>query len=98
MSFMSLKSTAIGLAASLMLLATAPASAASFSFSGAFSGDADVQLFSFTVGSGTTVSLSTTSYALGGFDPLLTVFDSSGIALQDLTIARAILAKADARL
>ncbi|XYD09259.1 ornithine cyclodeaminase family protein [Methylobacterium sp. NMS12] len=28
----------------------------------------------------------------------ITVFDSSGIALQDLTIARAILAKADARL
>jgi ornithine cyclodeaminase len=35
----------------------------------------------------------------GRTDPdQITVFDSSGIALQDLTIARAILAKADARL
>jgi ornithine cyclodeaminase len=35
----------------------------------------------------------------GRTDPAeITVFDSSGIALQDLTIARAILAKADARL
>ena len=75
---MGLKSAAIGIAASLMLFSAAPSNAATFSFNGTFSGDADVQLFSFTVGAGANVTLSTTSYAAGGFDPYISLYDSTG--------------------
>ena len=70
-------------------LAALPAQAASFSFTGSFGADDDIQLFSFSLGSGATVTMTTLSYAgglnsdgvligNGGFDPILTLFDSTG--------------------
>lgn len=72
------------------------AHAANFSFTGEFRYDNDVQLFDFTVGSTSEVSLRSWSYAggvnaagqtisRGGFDPILAVFDANGkkIAEQD---------------
>jgi hypothetical protein len=71
------------------LLATA-ACAENLSFQGVFQTDNDVQLFNFTIGSTRAVTFLTLSYAggtnsqgtvipAGGFDPLLTLFDPSGI-------------------
>jgi hypothetical protein len=73
-------------------LLTLPAQAANFSFTGNFSGGDDVQLFSFSLSSPTSVTLLTLSYAGGvnsaaavipdgGFDPILTLFDSTGAIL-----------------
>jgi len=74
------------------LLSAAPAAAApvqDFSFTGTFTQDDDVQLFTFSVGSTSTVTLRSWSYAggvnaagetiaRGGFDPILALFDSTG--------------------
>ena len=65
------------------------ANAADFSLRGAFAQDADVHLFDFSVVTESTVTLRTYSYgggiqadgtviAAGGFDPVLTLFDSDG--------------------
>jgi hypothetical protein len=67
----------------------APAYADNFSFTGSFINDNDVQLFNFTVGAPSTVTLLTYSYAggtnsagavipRGGFDPILALFNSTG--------------------
>ncbi len=79
------------------LLVTAAASAhagtQNFSFTGTFSGDADVQAFNFTIGSLSTVTLISYSYAggtmadgtviaAGGFDPILALWDSAGNLIQ----------------
>jgi hypothetical protein len=67
-----------------------PIHAANFSYSGSFSADDDVQLFDFTVDVLSTVTIRTFGYAggtqddgnqvsAGGFDPMVTVFDGSGI-------------------
>lgn len=66
--------------------------AASFSFSGTFTQDDQVQLFSFNVAAPSTVTLRTWSYAggtnaagdaiaRGGFDPILALFDSTGLRI-----------------
>jgi len=66
-----------------------PAWALNFSFTGTFSQDDEVQLFDFSVGTFSTVTLKTLSYAggtqadgnmvsAGGFDPILALFDSTG--------------------
>lgn len=71
----------------LLLVTTAPA--ANLSFTGAFTQDDDVQLFTLSIGAVSNVTLRTWSYAggtnaagasigSGGFDPILTVFDSTG--------------------
>ena len=63
--------------------------AADFSFTGNFNLDNDVQLFNFSVGAPSTVTLRTWSYAgginaagqtiaRGGFDPIQAVFNSTG--------------------
>ncbi|QDT48198.1 PEP-CTERM motif protein [Symmachiella dynata] len=68
--------------------------AGSFSFQGTFSQDDDVQLFNFSVGALSTVTLRTYSYAggtqadgtvvsAGGFDPILALFDSAGNLIDD---------------
>lgn len=65
------------------------ASALDFSFTGDFDDDDDVQLFNFSVGALSNVTLRTLSYAggtnaagdvipPGGFDPILALFDSFG--------------------
>jgi hypothetical protein len=71
------------------LVIASPAIASDFSFTGSFNDPNDVQLFNFTVGATSTVTLRTWSYAggtnaagqvisRGGFDPILALFDSSG--------------------
>jgi hypothetical protein len=77
------------IAGTLMFGVSSPSQASNFSFTGTFTGDADVQLFGFTVGALSDVTLLTYSYAggtnadgdeidPGGFDPILALFDSSG--------------------
>ncbi|MBC8103355.1 MAG: DVUA0089 family protein [Cytophagales bacterium] len=47
-------------------------------FDGAFTQDDQVQLFQFTVNAPATVTLSTSSFALGGFAPILSLFAPGG--------------------
>jgi hypothetical protein len=79
--------------AAASLAFAAPASATDFSYAGSLSGPNDVQLFTFTVGSESTVTLRTYSYAGGvnaagqtiaggGFDPILALFDSTGLFIN----------------
>ena len=76
-----------------IMLASSPAYATDFSFIGNFTQDDNVQLFNFTVGAPSTVTLRTWSYAggvnaagnpiaRGGFDPILALFDSAGNLIQ----------------
>lgn len=75
------------------LLGMGVASANTFSFTGSFTADDQVELFSFDVLASSTVTLQTLSYAggtnaaslvipSGGFDPILSLFDSSGNLLN----------------
>ena len=68
--------------------------AADFSFQGTFSADDEVQLFDFTVGTTSDVTLKTLSYAggiqadgtdisAGSFDPILALFDGAGNFIAD---------------
>ena len=68
--------------------------ASDFSFTGNFAADDDVQLFGFSVGAPSIVTLQTLSYAggtnaagvdisAGGFDPILAVFDSDDLFIAD---------------
>ena len=77
-------------AASSLGFAAFGASAADFSFTGTFNDDDDVQFFNFNVGALSTVTLRTYSYAggtnaegdviaRGGFDPILTLYNSLGV-------------------
>lgn len=62
------------------LLAAAPtASAVTIGFGGSFTADDDVQLFYYHVATLGPVSITTTSFAGGGFSPILTLFDSTGL-------------------
>jgi len=82
------------LATAFCLALAAPAAhAASFSFTGTFGQDDDVQLFNFSVGATSDVTLRSYSYAggtmadgtvisSGGFDPILALFDSTGALLE----------------
>ena len=82
------------MAAASMALSSAPAAAADFSFTGALSDPNQVQLFNFVVGAPSTVTLRTYSYAggtnaagtaisRGGFDPILALFDSAGVKINE---------------
>jgi hypothetical protein len=84
--------TAAGMLA-LAVFATG-AQATDLSFTGAFSHDNDVQSFTFTVNSTSTVTLRSWSYAggvnaqgntiaRGGFDPILSLFDPTGLKLYE---------------
>lgn len=77
-----------------LAFAALPASAASFSFTGSFTADDDVELFTFELDSSATVTLTTLSYAgglnsdgllivPGGFDTVLSLFDSTGALLVE---------------
>jgi hypothetical protein len=77
------------LVSSLVLASVASAMAADFSFTGNLQQDDNVQLFTFSVGAPSNVTLRTWSYAggtnaagqaipRGGFDPILALFDSTG--------------------
>ncbi|MES2047281.1 MAG: DVUA0089 family protein [Pseudomonadota bacterium] len=75
-------------------LSIGSASANNFSFTGGFVNDNDVQKFNFTVGAASAVSLRSWSYAggtnaagasiaRGGFDPILALFDASGLRIGE---------------
>ncbi|WP_158600978.1 DVUA0089 family protein [Teichococcus wenyumeiae] len=79
-------------AAVALLMGAVPASAANFSFTGNFEIDDAVQLFNFSLDTESTVTLRTLSYAggtnaagetiaRGGFDPILSLFNASGVLL-----------------
>lgn len=81
-------------AATVAALLSTTASAATFSFRGNFSSDDDVQLLNFSVGATSTVRLQSFSYAggtqadgtvisAGGFDPILALFDGSGVYIDE---------------
>lgn len=81
-------------AAALASVAALPATAADFSFSGSLTDPNQALLFDFTVGANSTVTLRTYSYAggtnvagqtfaAGGFDPILALFDASGLLIDD---------------
>lgn len=70
------------------------AQATDFSFTGTFAQDDEVQLFNFSIGALSTVTLRTYSYAggtnaagtlfsAGGFDPILALFNSSGALIGE---------------
>lgn len=75
-------------------MANSLASAASFSFTGSLTADDSVQLFSFTLADTDDITLRTYSYAggingagtiipRGGFDPVLTLFNSTGTRINE---------------
>jgi len=83
------KLTIAALAASAAIALAAPAAAADFSFTGTFLTGDDVAFFDFDVGAPSLVTLVTYSYAggtnaageligRGGFDPILSLYDSGG--------------------
>ncbi|UUR07368.1 DVUA0089 family protein [Sphingomonas glaciei] len=81
-------------AAAALLTSAAPAAAADFSYAGTLAGPNSVQLTTFVVGSPSTVTFRTYSFAggtnaagtvigRGGFDPILTLFDSNGLLIDE---------------
>lgn len=58
------------------------ASASDFDFNGTFSYGYDVASFKFTINESSTVTLFTSSYAQGGFDPYLTLWTGSGAYIE----------------
>ena len=58
-----------------------PALAGTVDYSGTFAYDDDLALIPVTVGAGQGVAINTTSFAAGGFAPLLSLFDRLGILL-----------------
>ncbi len=81
----------------ILLLSSVTANAALFSFSGNLENRDDVQLFNFTTDSFSNVTLQTFSYAEGGFDPALALYNNSGdlIALNDDAFDDGFLVPAD---
>lgn len=72
--------TLLGIAATTagVSMGSAPAQAATFSFSGNLANPNDVQFASFTVNATSPVTIASSSWANGGFDPNLTIFDAAG--------------------
>jgi hypothetical protein len=68
--------TALTLAASIAI--SVPARAADFDFSGTFEQDNDVLRFDFDIDADSTVTIFSSSWVNGGFDPVLTLFDNAG--------------------
>ncbi len=86
-----LRKISLALAAFVVLVfAAAPAARAdTFTFTGTFATDDEVRLFGFTVGgsSSSLVTINTTSYAMGGFDPFLALFQvSPGVMVDGLLL------------
>jgi hypothetical protein len=65
-----------------VILGTPETNATVFSYSGNFTQDDNVRLFNFTLLNNATVTIGTSSYAAGGFDPTLTLFDSLGVFID----------------
>lgn len=67
----------LGMASTGIVLASAPARAASFSFAGNLNGVNDTPSFFLVADGSSTVNIQSSSYAAGGFDPILTLFDGN---------------------
>lgn len=67
----------------LGLLISAPAQALDFDFSGTISNHNDVIMFSFTAAGSSEVTLFTSSWDEGGFDPILGLWDSAGNLIDE---------------
>jgi hypothetical protein len=67
------------LALACLFASASAASAAVITFSGTFGVDNDVVYFRYSIDNPGEVTVSTTSFAGGGFSPILTLFDSSGV-------------------
>lgn len=65
----------------LCLVAATSAHAASFTFNGVFQRDDQGAYYQFRLNAPSAVTLRTTSYAAGGFSPVLSLFDSSQMNL-----------------
>jgi hypothetical protein len=65
-----------------VILGTPETNATVFSYSGNFTQDDNVRLFNFSLLNNASVNISTSSYAAGGFDPTLTLFDSTGVFID----------------
>jgi hypothetical protein len=61
-----------------LLVMASPAMALDFDFNGTFTHDNDIALSSLTVGAASNVTIFTSSWQSGGFDPVLTLWNSSG--------------------
>jgi len=72
---------ALTLAASVAV--SAPAQAADFDFSGTFENDNDKLEFGFEVDADSEVTIFSSSWVDGGFDPILSLFDSAGNLIAD---------------
>ena len=86
-----LRKISLALAAFVVFVfAVAPAARAdTFTFTGTLASDDEVRLFGFTVGgsSPSAVTINTTSYAQGGFDPFLALFQvSPGVMVDGLLL------------
>ncbi|MBU1169387.1 MAG: DVUA0089 family protein [Proteobacteria bacterium] len=64
------------------LLVCSSASALDFDFSGTFTYDNDVILLDFTVGEASTITIFSSSWVDGGFDPILAIWDSAGTRMS----------------
>lgn len=69
----------------LLSIGVATADTMDFDFSGTFSVDNEVVLLDFTVGSDSTITIFSSSWDDGGFDPILAIWDASGnlVSQQD---------------
>jgi hypothetical protein len=63
------------------LLSIGQANATTVSYSGTLSGDDQDQLFAYTLTSSSDVIFQSSSYASGGFVPVISVFDSTGMEI-----------------
>lgn len=70
------------LAGALSCAATQSATAANFAYNGTFTADDDYAFMSFVADGVSSVTITTTSYATGGFDPLLTLLAPDGLVLH----------------
>jgi hypothetical protein len=68
-----------------VLLLSAQVYALDFDFSGTFGKDNDITQLNFSIGAPSTVTIFSSSWVAGGFDPILAIWDSAGkwVAEQD---------------
>jgi hypothetical protein len=80
-----IKKTFLATSIILSLTTASTVRAADFDFSGTFTNDNDVLRLDFSVGSDSNITIFSSSWDDGGFDPILSIWDSSGqlIAQQD---------------
>jgi hypothetical protein len=79
---MNLRNLSLALMCAVCSLSAQPARALDFDFSGTIANHNDVSLFTFSTASPSTVTLFTSSWDDGGFDPMLGLWDSTGLLIE----------------